>query len=147
MGKEMNRTAQRDNILNEVKNFLCEHFDTWCEDVGSGEIIMPAIDENGEEFYFKFKATIPRGTRKTGGEKGYNAFDADKAVKEWKETQEFKAEEKAKKEAEKKRKEEEKAKLKAAKKTVKDLNKKGINKMVHEDKDDDNQYLPREVTV
>ena len=96
MGKEMNRTAQRDNILNEVKNFLCEHFDTWCEDVGSGEIIMPAIDENGEEFYFKFKASIPRGTRKTGGEKGYNAFDADKAVKEWKETQDFKAEEKAK---------------------------------------------------
>ena len=133
MGKEMNRTAQRDNILNEVKKFLCEHFDTWCEDVGSGEIIMPAIDENGEEFYFKFKATIPRGTRKTGAEKGYNAFDADRAVKEWKETQEFKAEEKAKKEAEKKRKEEEKAKLKKAKKIVTDLNKKGIDKMIHED--------------
>jgi len=132
MGKEMNRTAQRDNILNEVKKFLCEHFDTWCEDIGSGEIIMPAIDENGEEFYFKFKATIPRGTRKIGAEKGYNAFDADKAVKEWKETQEFKAEEKAKKEAEKKRKEEEKERLRAAKKTVKKLNKEGLDKMVHE---------------
>lgn len=149
MGKEMNRTAQRDNILNEVKKFLCEHFDTWCEDIGSGEIIMPAIDENGEEFYFKFKATIPRGTRKTSGEKGYNAFDADKAVKEWKVAQDFKAEEKAKKEAEKKRKEEEKERLRAARKTIKKLNKEGLNKMVHEDedKDDDNQYLPHEVTV
>lgn len=131
MGKEMNRTAQRDNILNEVKKFLCEHFDTWCEDIGSGEIIMPAIDENGDEFYFKFKASIPRGTRKIGGEKGYNPFDGDNAIKAWREEQEMKAQEKAAKEAEKKRKEEEKERKRAAKKTIKKLNTEGLQNMIH----------------
>lgn len=132
MGKEMNRTAQRDNILSAIKEFLCEHFDTWCEDIGSGEFIMPAIDENGEEFYFKFKASIPRGTRKVGAEKGYNAFDGDAAVKMWREEQEAKAAEKAAKEAEKKRKEQERLKKAEAKKIIKKLNKEGLDKMIHE---------------
>ena len=132
MGKEMNRTAQRDTIMEFIKSALCEHFDTWCEEIGSGEIIMPAIDENGEEFYFKFKASIPRGTRKTGAEKGYNAFDGDAAVKMWREEQEAKAAEKAAKEAEKKRKEDERKRKAEAKKVVKKLNKEGLDKMIHE---------------
>lgn len=131
MGKEMNRTAQRDEILSAIKDFLCNHFDTWCEDVGSGEIIMPAIDENGEEFYFKLKASIPRGTRNGAG--GYNGFDGDAAVKAWREEQEMKAQERAAKEAEKQRKIDEKKRKQEAKKVVKKLNKEGLDKLIHED--------------
>ena len=130
MGKEMNRTAQRDEILSAVKGFLEEYFDTWCEPCGSGEIIMPAIDENGEEFYFKFKASIPRGTRNGAG--GYNGFDGDAAVKTYRKEQEIKAQERAAKEAEKQRKIDEKKRKAEAKKVVKKLNKDGLDKMIHE---------------
>lgn len=129
MGKEMNRTAKRDEILVAVKAFLEEHFDTWCEEVGSGEIIMPAVDDDGEEFYFKFKASIPRGTRSGGT---YKPYDGDAAVKAWREEQEMKAEIKAEKEKEKARKLAEKERVKAAKKTVKKLNKEGLENMIKE---------------
>lgn len=152
MGKEITRTVQRDEIMNAVKDFLEQHFETWCEYCGSGELLMPAIDENGEEFYFKFKGSIPRGTRKTNGEKGYNAFDGDGAIKEWRETQEAKAAEKAAKEADKKRKQAEKERKQKAKQVVHDLNKKGFKALItepieDEDKDDEHQFLSREVMV
>ena len=129
MGKEMNRTAVRDEILESVRQFLETKYDTWCEEIGSGKIIMPAVDKDGEEFYFKFEATIPRGTRSGGT---YMPFDGDNAIKEWRETKRIKAEEKAAKAAEKERKEKEKQRLREAKKTVKKLNKEGLNKMITE---------------
>ena len=129
MGKEMKRTAQRDEILTKIKQFLAKEYDTWVEDCGSGEFLMPAIDNEGEEFYFKFKAVIPRGTRTSGT---YAPYNGDAVIQEWKETQEVKAAEKARKEAEKARKEAEKQRLREAKKTVKKLNKDGLNKMITE---------------
>ena len=113
MGKEMNRTAVRDEILESVRKFLETKYDTWCEEIGSGKIIMPAVDKDGEEFYFKFEAVIPRGTRSGGT---YMPYDGDAAVKEWRETKQIKAEEKAAKQAEKERKEREKQRLRDAKK-------------------------------
>lgn len=130
MGKEMNRTAQRDEIMEKVRQFLATEYTTDCKYVAGGEIMLPAVDDEGEEFYFTFKAAIPRGKRKDGG---YIPYDGYAAAEAYEIDQQIKAEEKAAKEAEKARKAAEKERLKAAKKTVKKLNKEGLDKMVHED--------------
>ena len=131
MGKEMKRTEQRDEILEKVRQFLMKEYETDVLYVGTGEIMMPAVDSKKEEFYFTFKATIPRGKRNGNG--GYIPYSGYDAAEEWDGVLEKRADD-ARARAEKKEHEaKEKERKAAAKKVVRDLNKKGLDKMIHEE--------------
>lgn len=150
MGKEMMRTKQRDEILKKVIDLLEKEYDADIRLIGSGEIMMPVVDENGDEFYFKFKATIPRGKRIIDEEgngcyqpyNGYDAADEYKYVLEERESRHrASAEKKAAAEKEKQRKRD-------AKKVIKKLNTEGLQAMIHEpDADESHEYLPHEIAV
>ena len=131
MGKEMKRTEQRDEILEKVKQFLMKEYDSDVRATGTGEIMMPAVDSNGEEFYFTFKASIPRGKRNgNGGYIPYNGYDA---ADEWKYVLDTRADNERAKAEKKERAEKEKERKANAKKVVRYLNKKGFDKMIHEE--------------
>ena len=131
MGKEMKRTEQRDEILEKVKQFLIKEYDSDVRATGSGEIMMPAVDENGEEFYFTFKASIPRGKR--NGDGGYTPYNGYEAAEMWKYTLDDRADKKRASEEKAAMKEKERIRKAAAKKVVKELNEKGLDKMIHEE--------------
>ena len=131
MGKEMKRTEQRDEILKKVVDFLSKEYDADIRFTGSGEIMMPAVDENGEEYYFKFKASIPRGKR--SGDGSYVPYDGYEAAQMWQYTLDDRAEKKRASEEKAAMKEKEKIRKAEAKKVVKKLNTVGFNAMVHEE--------------
>ena len=130
----MKRTAQRDEILKKVVDFLAKEYDADVKFTGSGEIMMPAVDENQEEFYFKFKASIPRGTRVIDGEGngGYVPYNGYDKAEEWKDILKERADKKAASEAKAAAKEKEKERKKKAKEVVKKLNTVGLDRMIHE---------------
>ena len=131
MGKEMTRTKQRDDILQKVVNFLSKEYDADIRFTGSGEIMMPAVDENGEEYYFKFKASIPRGKR--SGDGSYAPYDGYEAAEMWQYTLDERADKKRAREEKAAMKEKEKIRKAEAKKIVKKLNTVGFDAMVHEE--------------
>ena len=106
-------TALRNEIMEVVISALADHFDLdrteQIEFVGSGEIVLPLVDAEGNEKYPKIKVSIPRGTR--NGEGGYIPYDGHAAAEDYKAEKESKAQEravkKAMKEAEKGKKKEE----------------------------------------
>lgn len=130
MGKEMNATKQRDNFLEKLRPVITEVFDSDVFYVGSGILAMPGVDEDGNEFFYKIQVSIPRGRR--NGEGGYEPWDAYADKEEY----DFKISEAAAKKAAKEEKArkaaDEKARKKKAKETIKELNKKGLDKMIHE---------------
>lgn len=129
MGKEMKRTEQRDEILEKVKQFLIKEYDSDVRAIGTGEIMMPAVDENGDEFYFTFKASIPRGKR--NGDGGYIPYNGYEAANEWKGVLDERADKVKARVEKKERAEKEKIRKAKAKEVVKKLNTVGFNKMVH----------------
>lgn len=74
MGKENMRTKIRDSILEKVAGFLEKEYDSDVLSVGSGEISMPSIDDDGNEIFVNVKISIPRGTRKDGGYTPYDGY-------------------------------------------------------------------------
>lgn len=129
MGKEMTRTKQRDDILQKVVKFLSKEYDADIRFTGSGEIMMPAVDENGEEYYFKFKASIPRGKR--SGDGSYAPYDGYEAAEMWQYTLDERADKKRAREEKAAMKEKEKIRKAEAKKVVKKLNTVGLDAMIH----------------
>lgn len=130
MGKEITRNNQKNAVLEDVMQYLREKYETDVEKVSTSEAMMPAVDDDGNEFYFLIKISVPRGKR--NGEGSYEAYNGYDAAKLYKEDVEIKEAEKEaaekKKEAEKK----EKQRKKDAKKVIKDLNKKGLDALIHE---------------
>lgn len=131
MGKESKRNAQKNEVLEKVMAFLRKEYQTDVEKTDTSEAMMPAVDDEGNEFYFQIKITVPRGRRNIIDAK-YTPYDGYAAAKAYAEDQadkqaekEVQAERKAREEAEKQRKRD-------AKKTVRELNKKGLNNMIHE---------------
>lgn len=133
MGKEMVITKIRDNFLEQVREVLEQTFDSECFFAGSGILAMPAVDDEGNEFFYKIQISVPRGTRNGSG--SYTPWDAYADKEEYEMKVKEKEEKKAAKEKEKKKKEEEKARKAAAKKTIKKLNEKGFDALVHETED------------
>ena len=93
----------RKSILDTIAEALGEAFDTEVLVTGTGELVIPVVDAEGNEKYGKIKVSIPRGTRDgDGGYIPYNGYDAatdyadEKASKE-----QERAVKKAMKEAEK----------------------------------------------
>ena len=130
MGKEITRNNQKNAVLEDVMQYLREKYETDVEKVSTSEAMMPAVDDDGNEFYFLIKISVPRGKR--NGEGSYEAYNGYDAAKLYTEDVEIKEAEKEaaekKKEAEKK----EKQRKKDAKKVIKDLNKKGLDALIHE---------------
>ena len=93
--------ALRNEIMEVVIQALADHFDldanVQIEKVGSGEITLPLVDNEGNEKYPKIKVSIPRGTR--NGEGGYIPYDGHDAAEAYRAEQESKAQERAVKKA------------------------------------------------
>lgn len=129
----------RNAILSEITNTLKINHDTDVLPVSPSEITIPVVDSEGNERFALIKISIPRGSRNGNG--GYTDYDGYEAAENYK----IDIEEKL---AKKKASEEKKAraeKLKEAKHTVRKLNKEGLDKMIHEEQDEPNQFLPNEV--
>lgn len=122
MGKEINMTKVRDSIMERIVTFLKEQGED-VQYVGSGIVMMPITDEEGNESYATIQTSIPRGKRANGSYIPYNGYEA---AEEWKQAVETKKLEDKIKEENKKQKEAEKARKKALrtkKVKVDDLNK------------------------
>ena len=150
MSKAALETAIRNDILTAMTAFLSEHFEADVMDVSASELVMPVVDAEGNEKFALIKVSIPRGTRNDDG--GYDAYDGYAAHEEWELDKADKADKAAKRKEKAERAEKEKERKRAAKQTIKKLNTVGFKALVsepieNEDKDDENQYLDREVTV
>lgn len=130
MGKEMKITQIRDNFIEQVRGTLEQKFDSECFFAGSGILAMPGVDDEGNEFFYKIQISVPRGTRNGSG--SYIPWDAYIDKEDYEMKVKKKEDKKAAKEKEKKKKEEEKARKAAAKKTIKKLNEKGFDALIHE---------------
>ena len=143
-------TAIRNDILTAMTAFLSEHYEADVMDVSASELVMPVVDAEGNEKFALIKVSIPRGSR--NGDGGYDAYDGYAAHEEWELDKADKADKAAKRKEKAERAEKEKERKRAAKKTIKKLNTEGLQAMIHapnpdDEKDDDNQFLPQEVTV
>ena len=150
MSKAALETAIRSDILSAITDFLSEHYETDVMDVSASELVMPVVDAEGNEKFALIKVSIPRGSR--NGDGSYDAYDGYAAHDEWETVKADKADKEAKRKEKAERAEKEKERKRAAKKTIKKLNTEGLQAMIHapnldDEKDDDNQFLPQEVTV
>lgn len=128
MGKEASRNEMKNALLSDVQSILSERLNSDVLRVGSSEIAIPAVDKEGNEFFYLVKISIPRGTR--NGEGGYTEYDAYTAADEYKFDLKEKAEKKAASEAKKAAAEKERERKREAKKVVKELNQKGLKGMI-----------------
>lgn len=137
MGKEMTRTQYRDEIMAKVVDFLTREYDADIRFVGSGEIMMPVVDSNGEEFYFTFKGTIPRGKRiiTEDGKNTYEPYNGYDKAEEYSDVLQDRANRKKVSEEKKALKEKEKERKAKAKQVVKRLNTEGLDAMIHSDEE------------
>lgn len=123
-------TALRNDVLRAIMEFVSEKYDADTLSVSSSAITFPIVDAEGNGKFAKITVSIPRGTR--DGKGGYEEYDGYAAAEDYKLDCEERAARKAASEAKKA------AKIKAdqakreAKKVVKELNEKGLDKMVHE---------------
>lgn len=134
----------REGILAELTKTLKINHDTDVMPVSASEIVMPVVDAEGNETFALIKVSIPHGTRTNGG---FEAYDGYAAADSYRLDVEDKLAKKQASEAKKKADEARKERKRNARKVVKELNEKGLDKMIHEDeeKDDPNQFLPNEV--
>ena len=128
MGKEASRNTQKNELLAEVQTILSERLNSDVLRVGTSEIAIPAVDADGNEFFYLVKISIPRGTR--NGEGGYNEYDGYAAADDYKFELEERAAKKAASEAKKAAAEKAKEAKREAKKVVKELNQKGLKGMI-----------------
>lgn len=130
MSKESLDKAMRNEILSDLMQFIGEHYDVDVHQTGSSSFTFPVVDADRNEKFATIKVTIPRGQRDgLGGYVPFNGYEAEEAYKdEVKEREAKAAARQAKKEAE----EAAKARKAAAKQTVKDLNEKGLDAMIHD---------------
>lgn len=131
MGKAMLETKIRNEILSKISTLLAADYETDVLPVSSSEVVIPVVDEEGNEKYALIKVSIPRGKRDgKGGYIPYNGYDENTAYKE---DLAIDAEKKAASEAKKVAKEQERERKRAAKETIKKLNTEGLENMIHED--------------
>lgn len=128
MGKEASRNEMKNVLLSDVQSILSERLNSDVLRVGPSEIAIPAVDKDGNEFFYLVKISIPRGTR--NGEGGYTEYDAYAAADDYKFDLEEKAAKKAASEAKKAAAEKAKEAKREAKKVVKELNQKGLKGMI-----------------
>lgn len=131
MSKASMETAIRNTMLENIMKMIDSEYATDALPVSASEIAVPVVDEEGNEKFALIKVSIPRGTR--NGDGGYTPYDGYAAAEDYKLDLADKAD-KAQARAEKKeRAAKEKERKANAKKVVRELNEKGLNKMIHEE--------------
>lgn len=128
MGKEAKRNDQKNQLLVDFQNFMSEKYNIDVLRVGPSELAIPAVDDEGNEYFNLLKLSVPRGTR--NGEGGYTPYDGYAAADDYKFELEEKAAKKAASEAKKAAAEKAKEAKREAKKVVKELNQKGLKGMI-----------------
>lgn len=136
--------ALRNSTLADLITFLGEKYNVDALSISSSAIVFPTVDAEGNEKYVKITVSVPRGSR--DGKGGYEEFDGYAAAEDYRMDVEEKAAKKAATEAKKEAKRKAADAKREAKTTVKNLNTKGLEQMIHEE-DNPNQYLNREVAV
>lgn len=124
-------TAIRNEFIDTISKFIEDWRGTDSLRVSASEIAVPVVDEEGNEKFVLIKMSVPRGTR--NGDGGYIPYDGYAAADEYKLDLADKADKKRAREEKKEREEKEKERKRKAKATVKELNEKGLNKMIHEE--------------
>lgn len=143
MSKASLDNAIRNEVMEVVKEALIKHFETDVMQVSASEFTIAVVDAEGNEKFANLKVSIPRGTRTDGG---YTPYDGYSAAEDYKAEQEEKQAKRKASEDAKAQAERERERKREARRVVKELNKKGLEKMIHEE-DDNNQYLEREVSI
>lgn len=130
MKKAELETMLRNEALDVVMKALEDHFDADTLLVNVGTIAIPVTDAEKNEKFVVVKVSTPRGTRNAAGT--YDPYDGYAAAEDYQIQLDMRATKKAETAEKNRIKEEEKARKKAAKETIKKLNKDGLNKMIHE---------------
>lgn len=127
MNKATLETTIRNDILAIVSKAIETELNTDALVVSASEIALPVVDAEGNEKFAIVKVSIPRGTRNGNG---YDAYDGYAAAEDYKAEQEEKAAKKAASEAKKEAEAKAREARREAKKVVKELNEKGLDKMI-----------------
>lgn len=131
MSKASMETAIRNKMLENIKKMIDSEYATDALPVSASEIAVPVVDEEGNEKFALIKVSIPRGTR--NGDGGYTPYDGYAAAEDYKLDLADKADKVRAREEKKERAAKEKERKANAKKVVKELNEKGLDKMIHEE--------------
>lgn len=131
MSKASMETAIRNKMLKNIMKMIDTEYATDALPVSASEIAVPVVDEEGNEKFALIKVSIPRGTR--NGDGGYTPYDGYAAAEDYKLDLEDKADKARAREEKKERAAKEKERKAAAKKVVRELNEKGLDKMIHEE--------------
>lgn len=131
MSKASMETAIRNTMLENIKKMIDTEYATDALPVSASEIAVPVVDEEGNEKFALIKVSIPRGTR--NGDGGYTPYDGYAAAEDYKLDLADKADKARAREEKKERAVKEKERKANAKKVVKELNEKGLDKMIHEE--------------
>ena len=131
MSKASMETAIRNTMLENIMKMIDSEYATDALPVSASEIAVPVVDEEGNEKFALIKVSIPRGTR--NGDGGYTPYDGYAAAEEYKLDLADKADKARAREEKKERAAKEKERKANAKKVVKELNEKGLDKMIHEE--------------
>lgn len=131
MSKASMETAIRNKMLENIMKMIDIEYATDALPVSASEIAVPVVDEEGNEKFALIKVSIPRGTR--NGDGGYTPYDGYSAAEDYKLDLADKADKARAREEKKERAAKEKERKANAKKVVKELNEKGLNKMIHEE--------------
>ena len=131
MSKASMETAIRNTMLENIMKMIDSEYATDALLVSASEIAVPVVDEEGNEKFALIKVSIPRGTR--NGDGGYTPYDGYAAAEDYKLDLADKADKARAREEKKERAAKEKERKANAKKVVKELNEKGLDKMIHEE--------------
>jgi hypothetical protein len=130
MSKASLETAIRNKFLDEIRKVVSESYDYDIRPISASELMVPVVDDEGNEKYVLIKVSIPRGTR--NGEGGYTPYDGYAAAEEWEQILAEKANKAAARKEKAERAEKEKERKRAAKQTIKKLNTVGFKALVSE---------------
>lgn len=131
MSKASMETAIRNTMLENIMKMIDSEYATDALSVSASEIAVPVVDEEGNEKFALIKVSIPRGTR--NGDGGYTPYDGYAAAEDYKLDLADKADKARAREEKKERAAKEKERKANAKKVVRELNEKGLDKMIHEE--------------
>lgn len=131
MSKASMETAIRNTMLENIMKMIDSEYATDALPVSASEIAVPVVDEEGNEKFALIKVSIPRGTR--NGDGGYTPYDGYAAAEDYKLDLADKADKARAREEKKERAVKEKERKAKARKVVKELNEKGLDKMIHEE--------------
>lgn len=130
MSKASLETALRTEFIQFVTDAIQTQYETDVLPVSASELAIPVLDAEGNEKFVLIKISIPRGTRNGSG--SYTEYDGYGLAEEYKAELAVKQTKKEASEAKKAKLAEERKRKAEAKKVVKELNEKGLDKMIHE---------------